>query len=123
MPRKKNILIVEDEKPMSRALVLKLNRAGYDTFPAYDGNEALQAMKKQKFDLILLDLIMPKMDGFTMLEKLNKQKNKIPIIVSSNLSQEIDFDRAKKMGAKEYFVKSDTPIASVIEHVKRALDS
>ena len=70
MALKKKILIVEDEKPMARALELKLTRAGYDAASANDGQSGLDYLEKNKVDLILLDLIMPKLDGFAVLERL-----------------------------------------------------
>ncbi|MFH1946865.1 MAG: response regulator, partial [Candidatus Magasanikbacteria bacterium] len=117
----KKILIVEDEKPMSRALVLKLNNSGYEAKPAYDGQEALDILTKEKFDLILLDLMMPRVDGFGVLEEMKKRSDNTPVICSTNLSQPSDIDRTKALGVKDYFVKSDTPISEVIERVARVL--
>lgn len=118
----KKILIAEDEKPMARALELKLNNSGYEAKAVYDGEAAVEELQKEKYDLMLLDLIMPKLDGFGVLEAVKKKKIKTPIIVSSNLSQDDDFQRAKELGAKDFFVKSDTPITEVIKHVKKVLD-
>ncbi len=117
----KKILIIEDEKPMARALELKLKGSGFDAQAVFNGEEALVVIKKEKFDLIILDLVMPNMDGFTLLKKLKENKNKIPLIVASNLSQEEDFKRAKSLGAKDYFVKSETPISGVVDHIKKVL--
>jgi len=65
---------------------------------------------------------MPKKDGFDVLTEMKEKKMKVPTIVSTNLSQEIDVERAKNLGAVDYFVKSDTPINSVVDHVKKILD-
>lgn len=119
MAAKKRILIVEDEKPMSRALVLKLSNSGYEAKPAYDGQEALDILAKEKFDLILLDLVMPRVDGFGVLKGMKEAKNKTPVICSTNLSQENDIKRARDFGVKDYFVKSDTPISKVLEYVEK----
>lgn len=116
------ILIVEDEKPMANALELKLNKSGFEAKAVYDGNQALIAIADQKYDLVLLDLMMPNLDGFGVLEEMKKKNINIPVIVSTNLSQASDIERAKSLGAKDYFVKSDTPINGVIEHVKKALN-
>lgn len=118
---KKSLLIVEDEKPIAKALQLKLSHSGFDVEIATNGEEALQSMEKSKFDLILLDLIMPKMNGFDFLEELKKRKNTIPVIVSSNLSQEEDMKRVKSLGAVDYYVKSNVTIAQVVEKVNRYL--
>lgn len=119
MPKK--ILIAEDEKPMARALELKLTNFGFIAKSVYDGKEALAEIKKNKYDLLLLDLMMPVIDGFEVLEELKRQKNKLKVIVSSNLGQSEDINRVKKLGAVDYFIKSDTSISEVIEHVKKAL--
>lgn len=121
-PGGKRILIVEDEKPVAKAFRLKLNKAGFDTKEAGDGEEALALLEREKFDLILLDLVMPKMDGFTVLSTLKEKNNPTPVIVTSNLGQEEDTRRAKEAGAKEYFVKSDMPIADIVERVKKMLN-
>ncbi len=117
----KKILIAEDEKPMANALGLKLSSAGYETTLVYDGEAAMAAVKDSSFDLILLDLVMPKKDGFFVLAELKKLRITAPVIVSSNLSQEEDIKRAKNLGAADYFIKSDTTLAEIVEKVKRAL--
>ncbi|PLX28394.1 hypothetical protein C0581_02595 [Candidatus Parcubacteria bacterium] len=121
MAGKKKILIAEDEKPMAKALELKLNNSGYEAKAVFDGVEAVEALEQDKYDLMLLDLMMPKKDGFGVLEDMKAKKIKVPVIVSTNLSQDADIERAKKLGAKDYFVKSDTPITGVIEHIQKIL--
>ena len=122
MPKVKKILIVVDEKPMAKALELKLKNTKITARAVFNGEEAVEALKKEKFDLVILDLVMPKMDGFTFLEKVNDKKNKMPIIVVSNLSQEEDVKRAKELGAIKYFVKSETPIIDIINSVVKFLE-
>lgn len=118
----KKILIAEDEKPMANALELKLNKSGFEAKAVYNGQEALDELEKNgPYDLMLLDLMMPQVDGFEVLEKLKEKKIKLPVIVSTNLSQETDIEKAKALGAVDYFVKSDTPVMKVVEHVKKAL--
>ena len=117
----KKILIAEDEKPMARALELKLNKSGYEAKAVYDGEQAIAELEANKYDLMLLDLMMPKLDGFGVLGVMKEKKIKVPVIVSTNLSQEGDIEKAKVLGAKDYFVKSDTPITGVIEHIKKVL--
>lgn len=123
MPVKKikNILIVEDDRPIAKAPKLKLEKSGFAAEMCFDGEEAMVAMKKKKFDLILLDLMMPKKDGFSFLSEVKPKKLKIPIIVLSNLGQEEDLQKAKDLGAVGYFVKSNTPIADVISYVRKKL--
>ena len=113
----KKILIVEDEKPMARALELKLKHSGFDAQIANDGQMALDLMKSSKFDLILLDLMLPKVDGFGVMKEMKERKDKTPVIIASNLGQDDDAQKAKSMGAKWYFVKSDTPINKIVDYI------
>ncbi len=111
----KKILIIEDEKTLARALELKLTSSGFGVVTVLNGEEGITLLKKESFDLILLDLIMPKMDGFAVLEILKTKKIKTPVLVLSNLSQQNDVKRTKEFGVKEFFIKSNTPIAVIVE--------
>lgn len=115
------ILIAEDEVPISKALKLKLEKTGFEVQIAKNGEEALSLLEKGKYDLMLLDLIMPIVDGFSVLQEIRKKENPIPIIVLSNLSQEEDLKKAEELGAMDYFIKSDTPIAEVVNIINNAL--
>ena len=117
VPKKtgKKILIVEDERPLAHALELKFTHEGYDVTIATDGAEALKIANSGSFVVILLDLIMPNLDGFGFLEQMKK---KTPVVVLSNLGQDEDKERAKSLGAVGYFVKSNTPITDIISKVK-----
>jgi DNA-binding response OmpR family regulator len=119
---KKRILIAEDEKPIAHALELKLSNKGFDVTVVDDGEAAIEILEKNDFDLLLLDLVLPKKDGFDVLAAMQDKNIFTPVIVSSNLSQEEDLDRAKKLGAKDYFMKSNTSIEEVVEHVNKALE-
>src|SRR3989339_1170042 len=122
MPTKpKKILIIEDEKPVARALELKLTHEGFEATITFNGESALETLEKETFDLIVCDLVMPKMDGFKVLETLKEKKIKTPVIVLTNLSQEDDEKRAKSLGALEFFIKSDTPIATIVLRVAELL--
>jgi DNA-binding response OmpR family regulator len=118
---KKRILIVEDEKPLSHALELKVSHEGYDVQTALTGADGLREALTGKYDLILLDLIMPEIDGFGVLQAMLEKKIKIPVIVLSNLGQEEDKTRAKSLGAIDYFVKANTPIMDIIKKVKSVI--
>lgn len=119
--KSKKILVVDDEQAVAKALELKLTSVGFDVKTVYDSTEAFALLEKEKFHLILLDLMMPVLDGFAFLSELKVRKIHIPVIVTSNLGQEEDLKRAKALGAKDYFVKSNTPIAEVVDHVKNVL--
>lgn len=121
MDKKIKILIAEDDEPISKAMELKLKKSGFDPTMAVDGFGVIDAVSKDNFDLIILDLMMPVKNGFETLEELQKKGNKTPIIVSSNLSQEEDFEKAKKLGAVDYFVKSEKSIAEIVESIEKFL--
>lgn len=121
MSKNKKILIIEDEKPMAKALELKLTHAGFDAVAVFNGEDGMNMIEKEAFALILLDLVMPKMDGFATLASLKDKKIETPVMVLTNLSQEDDEKRAKDLGAKEFFIKSNTPIATIVEKVKQFL--
>lgn len=112
------ILIAEDEKPLSRALEIKLTKEGHKIIVAYNGEEAIKYLDKNDFDMIILDLVMPKKDGFAVLEHLNRKNKKSNIIVLSNLAQEEDFKKARDLGAMTYFIKSNTPIIELVQYIK-----
>lgn len=116
-----NILIVEDEKPIAHALKLKLESEGFQTQIVPDGVEALATLATNHFDCILLDLIMPRKDGFAVLAEMNEKDKKTPIIVLSNLGQESDIARCKELGVIHYFIKADTSIADVVTAVKKTI--
>ncbi len=112
---------MEDERPIARALQLKLESCGFEVDHAANGMEGLELAEANSYNLILLDLVMPTMTGFDVLEGLKKKNIKVPVIVSSNLSQDEDVNRAKELGAVDYYIKSDTPITSVVEQVQAHL--
>lgn len=117
----KHILIVEDEHPLAHALELKFRHEGFETTIAEDGDEALKEVEKGHYDVILLDLIMPRMDGFTFLQEMKAKGVHTPTIILSNLGQDEDKSRAKELGAVGYFVKSNTPIMEIVKQVQTVL--
>jgi len=119
-----NVLIVEDEDFLIRALNDNLAAEGYTVDVAKDGGEAVEKIGKKKPNLVLLDLLMPKKDGFFVLEEIRKNPEwkLIPVIVLSNLGEDTSIKRAMEMGADDYFVKSQHPIQEVIEKVKDYLE-
>lgn len=118
----KKVLIAEDEQALAKVLALKLKSEGYEPVIAGNGEEAVSQLRGGDIALLILDLVMPKMDGFSVLEAMKKESLlKVPVIVTSNLSQDEDIARAKKMGAVEFFVKSDTPLTVIVAKVKTYL--
>lgn len=118
----KSIVIVEDEVSIMKALSIKLKNAGFQVEGAKEANEFFEKKKTMKWDLILLDLMLPKVSGFEILEKLREDKNKVPVIVSSNLSQDEDRKRAQDLGAVDYIVKSDTSLNQIVEKIRSFLE-
>ena len=115
----KSVLIVEDEKPLSHALELKLQHEGFSVMTASNGQECLDLLAKQQFNVVLLDLIMPVLDGFQVLEQIKKLSNQPAVFVLSNLSQHEDEERVLALGARKMFIKSDTPLTTIVEEVKK----
>jgi len=116
----KHVLIVEDERPLAHALELKLRHEGLDVTVAGNGQEGLDLIKSGKFDVVLLDMMMPVMDGFQVLEEIKDMSNRPTVFVTSNLSQREDESRVLGAGAAKYFIKSDTPLSVIVEEVKKA---
>ena len=119
----KKILIIEDEKIISDLLEKKLTREGYRVTITINGIDGLVKMRKDRPDIVLLDIIMPKMGGFEVMEELNKDKTlkDIPVIVISNSGQPVEIDRVKKMGAKDWLVKTEFDPQEVLEKVKKQI--
>ena len=117
---KKKVMIVEDDEHISKVYEIKLAKEGIASSLAVDGDEAVVKITAEKPDVILLDLMIPKKDGFGVLEdiKKNPATASIPVIVLSNLGQQADQDRALGLGANEYLVKVDYPIQDVVNKVK-----
>ncbi len=113
------ILIVEDDKFISNAYKIKLEKSGFEIILATDGQEAINILKTQVPDLILLDLVMPIKDGFATLKeiKANPEWSSIPVIVASNLGLTEDIDRAMTMGATGYIVKTDLSMSELVGKV------
>jgi OmpR family response regulator RpaB len=118
------ILIVEDEEFLIRALKDNLVAEGYAVDVAKNGDEALKKIRKKSPSLVLLDILMPKKDGFYVLEEMKKNSEwkLIPVIVLSNLGEGAAIKRAMEMGAENYFIKSQHLIQEVIEKVKDYLE-
>ena len=106
MPNKK-ILLVDDEKDLVMAVTMRLEQAGYEVVPAYDGAEALEKAKKDKPDLIILDLMLPKIDGYKVCGLLKKDMrySKIPIIIFTGKAHDSDMKLASEVGADAYITK------------------
>ncbi|MFZ2970287.1 MAG: response regulator [Minisyncoccia bacterium] len=121
---KKTILIVEDDRYLLKAYVIKTEKAGFDVLTATNGREGLEIAKEKKPDLIILDLLLPGVDGFEFLKIIKKDEElkNIPVITISVLGQKIDQERALSLGAEAYFIKTDFKLEEIIEKIKEYLD-
>jgi len=119
----KKILVIEDEEILLNLLQRKLTTEGYEISVARDGDEGLKVMKEVKPNLILLDIIMPKMGGFEVMEEMNKDKElkKIPVIIISNSGQPVELDRAQNLGAKDWLIKTEFDPQEVIDKVVKQI--
>ena len=119
----KKILLVEDEEIMISLLQKKLTKEGYEISVARDGEEGLKAMREVRPDLVLLDIIMPKMGGFEVMEEMGKDKNlkDIPVIVISNSGQPVEIDKAQRLGAKDWLIKTEFDPQEVLNKVVKQI--
>jgi CheY-like chemotaxis protein len=118
------VLLIEDDRFLRKAAEVRLKRGGYAVTTAADGEEALATIEAVAPDIVLLDLIMPKIQGFEVLRRLkaNEATRHIPVIVLTNLSQDADRVRAMEGGAAGYFVKAEMSLDQMAETVARALE-
>jgi len=119
----KKILLIEDEEIMLNLLQRKLTQENYEVLIARDGQEGLEVMEKELPDLVLLDIIMPKKGGFEVMEemgKIPKLKN-TPVIIVSNSGQPVELDRARKLGAKDWLIKTEFDPQEVIDKVVKQI--
>ena len=123
MPEQKTILLVEDEPLLGNILKLRLEKENLGVTLARDGEEALNFLKINKPDLILLDIILPKLSGFEVMEKLKEEPSykKAPIVILSNLGQDSDLEKGQTLGAVGYFVKAQMSIDELVEEVKKLI--
>ncbi len=119
----KKILIVEDEKALATVLSLKLRGAGFETEIVYNGDDALEKIQKGAFDLALIDIMMPKRDGFSVLETLQKENNSTAIFAMSNLGQDEDIAHVKKFGVKDYIIKAESSPTEILDKVTAFLNA
>jgi DNA-binding response OmpR family regulator len=118
----KTILIVEDDKFLRELIGEKLESEGYEISTAVDGEKGIEKIKNEKPDLILLDLILPGIDGFEILSRIKKDSEmaKIPVVILSNLGQKEEVERGLKMGAVDYLIKAHFTPREIVDKVEKA---
>ena len=122
----KKILIIEDDRFLRELISQKLIKEDFDVSVAVDGEEGIKKIKEEKPDLVLLDLILPGIDGFEVLSRakkdLDEKVNKIPIIILSNLGQKEDVKKGTELGAVGYLVKAHFTPGEIIEKIRVILN-
>lgn len=123
---KKSILIVEDEESMRKALEEILQEEGFETQSAVDGEEGLSMICDGNHDLVVLDIILPKKDGFEVLKELKKckkdGKKTPPVLLLTNLNEMSDIQRALDLGAKTYLVKTNYQLKDIVKKIKEVIN-
>ena len=119
----RSILIIEDESALQKTIGDALSQEGFQTFSALDGEVGLRLAAEKLPDMILLDLILPKVNGFEVLKSLKKQKETqdIPVVVLTNLESMEDIQKALDLGATTYLVKSNYTLQELVEKVQKAV--
>lgn len=119
----KKILVIEDDRFLRELIKKKLLLEGFDVADAVDGEEGVKKTKEEKPDLILLDLILPSIDGFEVLSKIKEDSTtaSIPVIILSNLGQREEIEKGLKLGAVDYLVKAHFTPGEIIEKVKNII--
>ncbi len=119
----KKVLIIEDEEIIRGILQKKISKEGYQVEVAEDGKEGVEKIREVMPDIIILDIVMPRMDGFAVLEEIKKDESiaNIPVIIVSNSGQPVEIDKVKEYGVKDWIVKTEFDPQEVINKIKAQL--
>jgi DNA-binding response OmpR family regulator len=119
----RRVLLAEDDRFLRRAAEARLRRHGLEVLTAVDGEEALRIARAERLDLVLLDVVMPKLEGFEVLKLLKEDEAtaSIPVIILSNLGQERDVAQAKALGAVAFLVKAHLSLQDLVDRVDAVL--
>lgn len=116
-----HVLLVEDDPFLRKLFLMNLSDSDWEISVAENGQEALAAVNTQTPDLLLLDLVMPVLDGYGVLAELHNMATKFPIIVLSNLNQETDLEKARQLGVQDLFVKSTLDFETLMARMRELL--
>lgn len=120
---KNKILIIEDEKTLMNLIYSKLEKDGYQVIKAFDGEEGLKKIKSDRPDLVLLDIVMPKMNGYEVLGKIREEGLRVPVIIISNSGQPVEIEKTRELGAVDFLIKTQFEPAELSKKVKDYLDN
>lgn len=122
----KKILLVEDDPFLIEMYQNKFVAGGLEVVTAEDGENALRKIEKEYFDLLVLDIIMPKLNGFEVLRKLrqhqDQKKAQVPVVILTNLEQKSDMDQSLELGANDYIIKADFTPSEILNKIKNLLN-
>ena len=118
---KKRILITDDDEFLTSMYKLSLHQSDREITLASDGLQAVSLIDKEQPDLLILDLLMPKMDGFAVLNHIREKHYRFPVIILSNVQDTMDQKKCLELGAKDFYCKSDTDLDGLVEKVRRFL--
>ena len=119
--KNKKILLAEDDPFISEIYITYFKKAGFKIFHVKDGKECLLKLENEKFDLLMLDLLLPKIDGFEVLKKIKNKGKNIPVIVTSNISGKENIKKAMSLGASDYLIKTKFKPKEIIEKAQKFL--
>lgn len=114
------ILIIEDDKFLRELITKKISNEGFQIVEAIDGEQGIEKAKKENPDLILLDIILPEIDGFDVLKRIKKE-SKVPVIILSNLGQKKDIEKGFELGAADYLIKAHFTPEEIIKKIRKVL--
>ena len=119
------ILLIEDDKFLRELIIQKLGKEGYEVIEASEGEAGLAKMKEEKPDLVLLDLILPGIDGFEVLSRIKKDSDleQTPVIILSNLGQRDDMEKGIALGARDYLIKAHFTPGEIVEKIRATLQA
>jgi DNA-binding response OmpR family regulator len=119
----KKILVIEDDKFLRELISQKLLKEGYDVAEAMDGEKGVESVKSEKPDLVLLDLILPGIDGFEVLARIKSDPeiSGTPVIILSNLGQKDDIEKGLNMGAVDYLIKAHFTPGEIVEKIRSVM--
>lgn len=120
----KKVLVVEDDQLLRGLITKKLIREGFDVKSSMDSQGVFRELANEKPDVILLDLILPGVDGFEILTRIKSEENlkDIPVLISSNLGQQEDIDRVMSLGALDFIVKANFTLDEIVKRVEKVFE-
>ncbi len=119
--KKNRILFVEDEKDLRETLQEALQNNKFEVQIAVNGEDALELLKNNNYDLIILDIILPRKNGLEVLEEFKKDNKDVPVILLTNLSSSKNIQKALELGVRNYLVKSEYGLSEIVEKVKEVI--